>query len=56
MLFFSYVVRVGDSASVAYAAATFRPGRLFKNFLMRPGCAPHAWLTLCTIFSSRGLT
>ena len=47
----AYVMRVDNRASIAYTAASARSvcrGLLSPEVLMRPGCASHAWLTLCT--------
>jgi hypothetical protein len=55
----AYVMRVDNRARIAYAAASARSvrrGLLLPEVLMRSGCASHAWLTLCTIRSARGLT
>jgi len=52
-------MRVCDRASIAYAAASarnVRRGLLSPEVLMRPGCTSHAWLTLRTFRSARGLT
>jgi hypothetical protein len=46
-------MRVDNRASVAYAAASCRPGLRSKKTLMRSGCASHAWLTLCRHAGSR---
>jgi len=52
-------MRVDNRASIAYTAASARSvrrGLLSPEVLMRPGCASHAWLTLWTFRSARGLT
>jgi hypothetical protein len=52
----AYVMRVGNGASVAYAAASIRGRLCGKKTLLRSGCALHAWLTLYTIRLARKLT